>query len=236
MAGASRGRSHWGIRLGTALAVLGLLPALANAQSKPEAGDEIAVVQRKPVLRKGRVEFAPEFGLTINDSLIQQFELGAKLNYHATEFLWFGGEFGWFDLGELGGVTDEYFDVLDKTSSAPEVVELKWYGGARVGLVPIYGKFAIFDSAIVYYDLSVTLGGGYLTHVTGIGEETGAGAGEIGAQFRIFMNKWLALTASINDRIAPVELQTGSSVAQFVTVNFGTSFFLPFGFEYSTAR
>ena len=225
-----------GARLATIAIVLGLFPSYAMAQDTSGDDDEIAVVQRKPVLRKGRVEFTPQLGWTVNDSLIQQFELGGQLNYHASEFLLFGADFGWFDLGELGGVTDEYIDVLDKTSSSPEVVELKWWAGGHVGIVPIYGKFAIFDSAIVYYDLSVMLGGGYMTHVTGIGEETGAPGGDIGVQFRIFMNKWLALTANIHDRIVPVELKSGSSIAQFVTVNFGTSFFLPFGFEYTTAR
>jgi outer membrane beta-barrel protein len=213
-----------------------MMPLDASAQTKAEDGDEIAVVQRKPVLRKGRVEFTPQIGWTVNDSLIQQFELGGQLKYHASEFLLFGVDFGWFDLGELGGVTDEYLDVLSKTSSIPEVVELKWWAGGHVGVVPIYGKFAIFDAAVVYYDLSVFVGAGYMTHVTGLGGEAGAPGGDLGLQFRIFMNKWLALSMNLHDRIVPVELKAGSSIAQIVSVNFGTSFFLPFGFEYTTAR
>ncbi len=208
-----------------------------EAQIKPSSEDEIFVLQRKPFLRKNRVELAPSFSATVNDALIQQFEIGGTLTYHLSEQFWIAGEFGWMDLGEFGGVTDEYFDVLDKTNSAPEVVEQVFFGGAQFGYVPLYGKFAIFDRAIVYYDASVYLGGGLLNHITdNSGGEVGAGAFEVGFKMRIFMNRWLALFVDVKDRFMFAELKSGSTLNQFVMVGGGVSIFMPFGFDYTTER
>lgn len=210
-------------------------PVVAQAQEEAAPEDEIFVWQRKPFLQKGRAELVPLFGVTINDDLIRQFEVGGELSYHATESVWFGARFGWFDLGELGGVTDQYFEVLDKTSSVPDVVELQWYAGAKIGYAPIYGKFAIFSSAVVYYDVSVYAGGGWMNHFTSQGE-AGSPAGEIGIMPRIFLNRWLALNLAVQDRIMPAELNNASSLVHVVTAQLGLSVFMPFGFEYSTAR
>jgi outer membrane beta-barrel protein len=207
----------------------------AQAQTKPNPEDDISVVQRKPFLSGGRAELAPHIGLTINDSLIRQFEVGAALMYHLNESFWFGGKFGWFELGELGGVTDQYFEVLDKANSIPDIVELKWYGGAQFGWVPTYGKFAMFDSAVVFYDVSLYLGGGLTNHTTSQGE-AGAPTGEIGIMPRVFLNHWLSLHLALQDRILPTTLTSGSSLTHVVSAQLGVSVFMPFGFEYTTAR
>jgi outer membrane beta-barrel protein len=209
----------------------------ADAQIKPNPEDEIFVLQHKPFLRKGRLELAPSFGATVNDPLIKQFEVGGALTYHISEDFWLAGNFGWLDLGGLGGETDEYNEVLDKTNSAPEVVEQKMYAGGSFGYVPLYGKFAIFDSAIVYYDASIYLGGGFLTHITDTtGGEVGAPAGELGFKMRIFLTRWLSLYVDVKDRMVAAELKDGTSLQQFVIASGGVSIFVPFDFQYTTAR
>lgn len=208
-----------------------------EAQIKPNADDDIFVLQRKPMLRRNRVELAPSFGLTVNDSLIRQFEVGGTLTYHINESFWVAGSVGWLDLGEFGGETDAYFDVLDKTNSAPELVELKLYGGGQFGYVPLQGKFALFNSAIVYYDASLYLGAGYQTHLTDTsGGEVGAVAGELGAKVRIYLTRWLSVYVDAKDRFVPTELKNGNSISQFVIVSGGVSMFVPFGFKYTTER
>jgi len=214
-----------------------LVSSVAGAQTRPTEGDKIEVVQRKPFLRRGRVELVPKFGSTVNDSLIRQFEVGGSLAYHINEFVWAGANFGWFDLGDLGGVTDDYNIVLEKTSSAPDLVEMKWYAGADVGIVPIYGKFALFNAGIIYYDVSVFAGGGYATHVTGqTNGEAGAPAGSVGLMPRIFLGDWLALTAEIRDTVFFADVLGGSSLTQIVTFSGGVSIFVPFTYEYTTAQ
>ncbi len=237
----SRGRRAWAAGVAFGLLMAAQLASIGSgtveAQIKPNPEDEIFVLQLKPFLRKNRVELAPSFGTTVNDALIKQFEVGGSLTWHMTEDFYLAGTFGWFDLGELGGVTDEYFDVLDKTNAAPEVVELRLFAGGHVGYVPLNGKFAIFDSAIVYYDASVYLGGGFMTHITDTtGGEVGAPAGEVGLKLRVFLTRWLSLYVDAKDRIMPAELKDGSSLVQFVLVSGGVSVFVPFDFQYTTER
>lgn len=233
-----------GIVLSAAVvAGLGLPEQAAEAQDgvRPDDSGRIFVLQRKPFLRKGRLELVPHFGMTVNDSLIRQYDGGGQLVFHFTEDFWFGGTFSWFDFGELGGVTEDYFEVLEKTQSIPDVVEMSWYAGADFGYVPVSGKFALFNSGIIYYDLSLFVGGGYATYLSGgAGGETGAPAGSIGIQPRIFLTRWLALTGQVRDTIFLASLKSGSgtedSLTHVVTVTGGLSIFIPFGFEYTQAR
>lgn len=226
----------FGLAVAILLTSLGVGTAQAQGEKTATSGKDIAVVQRKPFLRKGRVELAPTFGVTVNDSLIRQFEVGGTLSYHITEFIWISGGYQHYDFGgEFGGVTDEYFEVQNRTGSIPEVVELEWAGGGDLGIVPIYGKFAMFDSAIVYYDVSLFLGGGVMQHTAGDGS-TSAPYGEIGLMPRVFLNDWLSLDISVKDRVMSADLSSGSSLLHTVVVNAGLSIYVPFGFEYTTAR
>ncbi|MEL6181161.1 MAG: outer membrane beta-barrel domain-containing protein [Myxococcota bacterium] len=234
------------------LAILVAIPVwtlgpVAHAQEgddtrKQEFKDDISVVQRKPFLRKGRLELTPSFGTTVNDSLIQQFDVSGQLTYHISESIWIAGTFSWYDLGELGGVTDDYFEVLERASSTPDVVEMTWYAGARVGYVPLFGKFALFNSVIIYYDLSLMVGGGYATYITNAsGGETGSPAWSIGLQQRIFLTDWLALQIALNDTMFLADLRDGpdsstSSLTHIFSIGAGASIFIPFSFDYTTER
>lgn len=208
----------------------------AEDLSQPEK-DQILVLQRKPFLRKGRVELLPQIGMTVNDSLIKQYRVGGNLAWHIAEPFWVGTHFAWYDLGELGGVTDEYNEVLSKTSSVPDLVEMKWFAGGDVGYVPMYGKFAFFDRLILYYDVSVFAGAGYLTHVTSQTDgQAGTVAGNLGAQQRIFLSDWLALVFEVRDYAFMADLVDGTNFTNIVSVSAGASIFFPFTFEYTTLR
>jgi outer membrane beta-barrel protein len=196
----------------------------------------IIVLQRKPFLRKGRVELTPQFGLTVNDSLMEQFELSGSLVYHLNEDFWLGGSFRWYDLGELGGPTDAYDTVIVETSSAPDVVELEWYGGADFGWVPLVGKFALFNSFIVYYDASLFLGGGYMQHIQPTGDSAGAPAASVGVQQRLFLADWLALTFEVRNTSYMVETNAGDALNHTTTFSGGASIFVPSTFKYEKAR
>ena len=203
--------------------------------------DEISVVQRKPFLRKGRAELAPVFATTVNDSLIKQFNVGGQLSYHISESIWISGGFEWFELGEIGGVTDEYFEVLERTSTIPDLVEMKWSGIGQVGYVPLFGKFALLNRLIIYYDLSVTMGGAWVSYTSGgSGGEAGTFAGVLGLQQRTFLTDWLALTLTMKDQIFLATMKSGGGTSdeltQIVSVGAGLSIFMPFGFDYTTER
>jgi outer membrane beta-barrel protein len=176
-------------------------------------------------------------GMTVNDSLIRQYRVGGNLAWHITEPFWVGAHFAWYDLGELGGVTDEYNEVLSKTASVPDLVEVKWFTGGDVGYVPIYGKFAIFNDLIVYYDMSLFAGAGYLTHVTSQTDgQAGTVAGDFGVQQRLFLADWLALVLEVRDYAFMAELRDGTNFTNIVSLGAGASIFFPFTFDYTTLR
>ncbi|MEZ4464578.1 MAG: hypothetical protein R3F43_08745 [bacterium] len=56
------------------------------------------MIQRRPFLRRGRVEFSPSIGTNVNDSLVNAFLAGASLNYHLTEVMAVGA-YGGVSLG-----------------------------------------------------------------------------------------------------------------------------------------
>ena len=252
------GRGRWARAVAATLATMSLLALgqVAAAQDgggdedgtrKQEFKDDISVVQRKPFLRKGRVELTPTFGSTVNDSLIRKFDVGGQLTYHISESFWIGGTFSWYDLGELGGVTDDYFEVLERASATPDVVEMSWHGGVEFGYVPLFGKFALFNSAIIYYDLSLVVGGGYATYTSNAtardnpdNPEAGAPAWSVGVQQRTFLTDWLALQLQISDTMFLADLLSGdsssSSLTHIVSIGAGASIFIPFSFDYTTER
>ena len=83
----------------TLLLCLFALPAPLFAQQvRKKFKDTIHIVQRKPVLQKGRFELAPRFGMTFNDALYRSFRVGSSANYHITERLFIGGLFDWYKL------------------------------------------------------------------------------------------------------------------------------------------
>lgn len=206
--------------------------------TKTEFEDTIHVVQRKPVLEKNRVELTPRFGTSLNDAVYRSFKIGSNINYHFSERAYVGGIFEWFDFGDvLGGTTPAFDKAVDETSAAPDAPVIQWLGGIEGGFVPIYGKFSLFNVAIVYYELGASLGATALSarslssNIEGI---TFGGTGSLHG--RIFLNDWMALGVEVRDVMFPVTL-TGddgsvSALGNSVTIAGGMSFYFPTTFSY----
>jgi outer membrane beta-barrel protein len=205
-----------------------------DAEAKEEFEDTIHVVQEKPVVRQGRLEVTPKFGASINDPVYQSFKAGANLSFNISERVYVSGLFEWYDFGDaLGGTTQNFSRTVERTRTAPEAPVLNWVGGLEVGYMPLYGKFALFNSWILYYDLGVTLGPA-VQQSTGIAtaqESTGLGAtGSITG--RLFFNDWMALSLELRDVLFSGPLSTGSGgtvskVSNVVTATAGISIMLP---------
>lgn len=214
-----------------------VVASTASAQQvRTKFKDKIHVVQPKPVLQKGRVEFAPRFGASVNDDIYRSVKLGAQLNVHLAEFIYVGAMFDWFDFGDtLGGPTSSYEDVANQTGASADTAVVKWAGGAEVGVVPFVGKFSFFNSAIVYYDVAISLGGAYVNAESlSLPGAEGTLGGTVALSSRFFVNRWLALNFEARDLIFQQDLAGSSgSYANVVTLSGGLSFFLPTSFEYS---
>ena len=135
-----------------------------SQKKKKEFNDKIVVLQRKPFMRRNRVELAPMFYGGINDSLLFQVGVAGQINYHILEWLYVGVYGGWQDWRmtdrDVNGLSESYDDVVDATDAVPTTSIVDGYLGGIVGFVPIYGKFSLFGTSIVHWDLSLGIGGG----------------------------------------------------------------------------
>ncbi len=198
--------------------------------------DKIHVVQPKPVLQKMRFELAPRLGMTVNDSVVRNYRIGLNANFHIIEALYIGLTFDWYDFGgALGGPTDVFEQVQNQTGTVPESAVLNWFAGAEIGYVPFWGKFAIFNRSIAFYDFAITVGGGAVNAESlSIPAPYTTGGGTISLQGRIFFNKWIAMNIEVRDVIFLADLDGASgALSNIASVGIGASFFLPTTFKYS---
>lgn len=216
---------------------LSLIPDDAHAQRvRAKFKDKVHVVQPKPVLQKGRFEFAPRFGASVNDDIYQSFRAGASANYHISESFYIGGLFDWYDFGDaLGGTTNAFEQLSSETGASTDSAKINYAGGLEVGFVPFWGKFSFFNSALIFYDFSVTAGGLWIDAESfAVQSASGKPGGTVALTGHLFLNKWIALNVEVRDVIFLQDLINATdSFTNVITVGAGFSFYLPTTFEYS---
>jgi outer membrane beta-barrel protein len=211
-------------------------PLFAQETARQDFEDTIHVVQRKPVLQKGRFDLVPRFGVSVNDSLYRHYKAGINGNYHFSESVYLGGVFEWYNFGNtLGGPTGAYEETQNETAAAADVAVVNWLGGLELGYKPIVGKFAFADSFIVFYDVGLTAGGAYIdAESVRTPNAQGTFGGTVSAVSRIFFNDWLALNLEVRDVIYQADLRGAQGVlTNVVTVAAGFSLYVPSSFEYA---
>ncbi|AWV90009.1 outer membrane beta-barrel domain-containing protein [Bradymonas sediminis] len=211
-------------------------PAFANDTDKEDFEDTIHVVQRKPVLQKGRFDLTPRFGMSVNDSMYRHFKVGANANYHFTESFYVGALFDWYNFGEtLGGPTGAFKASQNATGSISDAAVVNWSGGLELGYVPLVGKFAFAESFIIYYDFAISAGAEYIdSQSIALPASSGGPGGTVALTTRVFFNDWLALNLEVRDLIFSADLKgQQGALTNIVTVAAGLSFYLPTAFEYS---
>lgn len=196
-------------------------------RSRKEEIDLIRVIQRRPFLRRNRVEVAPFLGTNVNDALTSAFVAGGSLNYHLTEVMAIGFNGGY----SLGTETDLFDRVIEDYELFPQVSQVKWYGTLNFEYAFIYGKFALFNTWIIPWDTYALLGAGFtqtqldghLTISVGMGQ-------------RYFMNRWFTLNIELRDNIYNENYPAGSEIVNNLLFTAGVSFFIPPDFEYRTLK
>lgn len=204
----------------------GAAAKVAQASRQDEI-DQIRVIQRRPFLRTGRVEFAPFMGTNVNDSLMSLFTVGGQLNYHLAEDMAIGVSGAW----SLGGETGLYDKVIQDYGLLPQVSEVLWYATLDFQYAPIYGKFALFNSWIIPWDLYTVLGAGYTQTQLGGNPTLAVGVGQ-----RFFMNQWFTVNLELRDNLYLEDYPGGTEVVNNVMFSAGVSFFIPPSFEYKTLK
>ena len=192
---------------------------------------EVLLFQPKPVLQKGRLDVSPRFGYTVNDSLASTPKAGVGLSYHFTERFYVSGMFDWFKFGPtLSGPTDAYDQSFSQTGTAPDSPVPNFMGGLEVGWVPAFGKFALFNSGIIYYDLSLSVGGGWMdAQSIQITSSSGSPAVTLALTSHIFLSDWFSLNAGVRDVSYQASLRglEDKVLAHTVTVDLGFGMYFP---------
>ena len=177
--------------------------------------DDIAVLPRRYTLKARRVELVPHYHFTLNNPLIRHHAVGGQINFFLSEALWLGVEGQYYFPQQTNDATGNYFLTGVQTKSLPAVNKLIFSALLDFGYVPAYGKFALFNRAIVHWEGYVTLGvGAYMSEVIpvkrsdpsfrNINVMVAPGLGS-----RLFLTRWLALNAFLKmymypDKFEPV--------------------------------
>lgn len=166
-----------------------------------KAWKDIVVIPRKPILKSGRVELLPFFGVTINDNLIQHFGFGGEVNYFLTDILALGLEGVYY----FKNVLDEEFKTRYHFGRVPSLNTYKFTAALNFAYVPLHGKFALFNKHILHFEVFAAAGVG----VTGTEiiprdyqyETFGHYAITIPVSLgmRLLVNKWLAVNVRFKD-------------------------------------
>ncbi len=219
---------------------------------------DIVVVVRKPFLKMNRLELMPSVGLTINDNMIQHYELNGQINYYLTDVLAVGVEGQYFVKNFL-----ETYDLVARQDRRLPTINKYNYGAAlNFHYVPIYAKFSMLNKKIVHLETLFTAGVG-MTQSEVIPRDPALPAWtntlitpNVGLTFRVFVADWVTLNLGFKDYIfidkfenvrrsedqmCALSVQCSQDQASGKLINHvmfsaGLSFWFPTSFRYTTFR
>jgi outer membrane beta-barrel protein len=201
-------------------------PRLSEAQIASE--DRVKSVQRKPFLKRSRVEVTPMGFATLNDAYYPKAGPGARLSF------FFHDSFGLALRGFQYNLIATDNVRLAKRQLQSKLPKVQPKVGAFLDLLwsPIYGKVSLFNS-IKHFDLYLVGGAGMeltqTSDVDGPHFSTHIGLGQ-----RFAVTDWLAVDLSVLDTLYADRPDGGgkSVLQQQVSINGGLSFYLPLSFDY----
>lgn len=214
---------------------------------------DIVVVVRKPFLKTGRIEVLPLVGITMNDNIIQHVSLAGQVNYYLTDVLSVGLE------GALYAKNlREPFDLVARQARRlPTVNKYNFSTALNFSYVPVYGKFAVLDKHIIFWEVFFTAGVG-VTQSEVIPRDPALDpftnlliTPNVGASMRFFLTRFITVTAGVRDYVfvdsfedsnrmevsgSEAKDNASSSFVNNVMFQAGISFWFPMSFEYTTFR
>ena len=189
--------------------------------------ERIWVMQRRPFLKAGRIELFPEFSSNTNDPLISLYQVGGGLRYHLDEVMSIGLRGGY----TIGAESAGFEKVIEDYQVFPQVSRPNWYATAIFSYVPIYGKFSLFGTWIVPWEIQANAGLGWIqTYLDG------HYTASIGISQRLFLSRWLTMHFGIEDQIYQESYQPEPRILNQLMATVGFSFFFPMDFEYRELR
>ena len=225
--------------------IIGLLVMLVagDALARMENVADAPAIRHQSLLRKGRHELSPAFGVTLMDSYTRNVLAQFAYKYHATDWIAVSAEFNYATPFKTG-LTE---DIEREVSSEPiwqAAHPGQLYRMSRTGLgmmalagvsfTPLSGKLSLFGLA-AHADFHIDAGAG-VAMLKGINRLPGSTALAVlvGAGFRFFPWKGISVNLDIKDYMVSRTLNlpsTGTTSRKRLTQNptmmMGVSFFLP---------
>lgn len=194
--------------------------------------DRIKAVPRKPLLKTGRFELTPFAGLSLNDAYYQHWSLGGTAIFYPNDAFGIGVGVDYLYQHTRRDAID---NVRNSLTSVPAVYELpKMFLHVDMYWIPLYGKFSLFNAAIIPFDIYATAGAGA---ATAFSNDRWAPAVNVGLGARMAMTEWLALRLEVRNHTfldtQTVNTVSRSDIQNYVMAQIGLSFFIPPTFEYS---
>lgn len=198
----------------------------------PAALDRIKAVPRKPLLKVHRFELTPMASLSLNDAFYQHYAVGGTVIYYPHDAFGIGVGVDYLYQHIKGNAVDEVRAAL---TSVPAVFEQpKLFAHLDMYWVPLYGKFSLFNAAIIPFDVYASAGGGA---ATAFSNNRWMPAVNAALGTRMGLTEWLALRIEIRDHwfldTQEVNGLKRSDVQNYLMAQIGLSFFIPPTFEYS---
>lgn len=189
----------------------------------------VRVIQQRSVLKSGRFELFAGAGLVVNDAMYDHWMATATGRVHVSEWISIGATYSKFfsAVSELQRTVAKDYEVF------PELSATRWYAGGDVTFVAVDGKFVFFDSAIAYWDLYASIGGGVTVTSR---SDSPKPTGMVGVGWRLFLADWLTLSVELRDYLFIEKFNAGNELVNNLVGQAGLTIFIPFGFDYEYAK
>lgn len=193
--------------------LLGPAPTAGESLIQPEAAPaalpepEIWAVQQAHVLRDGRFELTPYYGISLNDPFVTHNAFGLSLGWYITEVLGLSASFQWYQGLEVE--SRDNFHIARSFRVVVPINEYQWGFNLHFSYVPIYAKLTIFNKWIFHWDTFIVGGvGGLFTRPIPVVDPEARTfdyglrvTANIGIGGRIFVTKFVAVFIELMDYI-----------------------------------
>jgi len=182
---------------------------------------DIVVLPRKAFLKGLRLELAPYTGTSLNDILIRHYVFGVNLNFFLSDVLWVGVQGNYY----IKALTERESLVGLQYNRIPTLNRYLFGAALNFGYVPVYGKFALFNSSIIHWEVYASAGFGItrteiIPRVPGDATFTNDSlTPNFALGGRFFLFDWLTLNYAVRDylildKFEAVNRPRGSTAAQ----------------------
>ncbi len=197
-----------------ALVVSLLLPISALAQSELENPGSVAAIQERAY------RMASEFDLAVGvlplDAFTKQVYAQVSFVYHFTDyFAWQVGRgaYGYNWSTGLKAQLEKDYGVLPTTIDV-----IQFFLGSDLIVSPFYGKAAILNRAVIYYEAYLLVGATVFKYTNAFRP-----AANLGGGIRVFQNKYVSYRLEVTDNIVIKEKpEQVLQINLMLALNFGS--------------